>query len=69
MEGIRYERGEAAPPIRRRPARVLLVDDDDSVSRFFNSRLEKCGIDVAYAADFTRRRPIRPPAGTNPSSS
>ena len=50
-KGIRHaSAGEAAPPIRRRP-RVLLVDDDDSVNRFFSSRLEKCGIDVAYAAD------------------
>jgi CheY-like chemotaxis protein len=50
-KGIRHaSAGEAAPPIRRRP-RVLLVDDDNSVNRFFSSRLEKCGIDVAYAAD------------------
>ena len=39
---------EAAPPIRHRP-RVLLVDDDNDVNRFIASRLEGCGIDVAYA--------------------
>lgn len=39
---------EAAPQIRRRP-RVLLIDDDNDVNRFLTSRLEKCGIDVAYA--------------------
>ena len=39
---------EAAPQIRRRP-RVLLIDDDDDVNRFLASRLEKCGIDMAYA--------------------
>jgi DNA-binding response OmpR family regulator len=42
--------GELAPQIRRRP-RVLLVDDDNDVNRFLTSRLEKCGIDVAYASD------------------
>jgi CheY-like chemotaxis protein len=42
--------GDAAPQIRRRP-RVLLVDDDNDVNRFLTSRLEKCGVDVAYAQD------------------
>jgi len=42
--------GELAPQIRRRP-HVLLVDDDTDVNRFLSSRLEKCGIDVAYASD------------------
>jgi CheY-like chemotaxis protein len=41
---------EAAPQIRRHP-RVLLIDDDNDVNRFLTSRLEKCGIEVAYAAD------------------
>lgn len=41
---------EAAPQIRRRP-RVLLIDDDDDVNRFLASRLEKCGIDMAYASN------------------
>jgi CheY-like chemotaxis protein len=42
--------GELAPQIRRRP-RVLLVDDDPDINRFLSSRLEKCGIDIAYASD------------------
>jgi CheY-like chemotaxis protein len=41
---------EAAPQIRRR-SRMLLVDDDNDVNRFLTSRLEKCGIEVAYAPD------------------
>jgi CheY-like chemotaxis protein len=45
---LRSSVGEAAPHIRRRPC-VLLVDDDNDVNRFLVSRLEKCGIDVAYA--------------------
>jgi DNA-binding response OmpR family regulator len=39
-----------APAVRKRP-RVLLVDDDDDISRFLTSRLEKCGLDVRYAYD------------------
>jgi len=39
-----------APPVRRRP-RVLLVDDDNDINRFLTGRLEKCGIDLAYASD------------------
>jgi CheY-like chemotaxis protein len=39
-----------APPARKRP-RVLLIDDDNDISRFLTSRLEKCGIDVQYASD------------------
>jgi CheY-like chemotaxis protein len=46
----RSSMGEAAPQIRRR-SRVLLVDDDNDVNRFLTSRLEKCGIEVAYAPD------------------
>jgi CheY-like chemotaxis protein len=42
--------GELAPQIRRRP-RVLLIDDDPDINRFLSSRLEKCGIDIAYASD------------------
>jgi CheY-like chemotaxis protein len=38
------------PEVRRRP-RVLLIDDDEDVQRFLTSRLNKCGIDVLYAAD------------------
>ena len=41
---------EDGPAVRRRP-RVLLVDDDSDVNRFLTSRLEKCGIEVVYAAD------------------
>jgi CheY-like chemotaxis protein len=41
---------ESSPHIRRRPC-VLLVDDDHDVNRFVGSRLGKCGIDAAYAAD------------------
>lgn len=40
----------ALPQIRRRPC-VLLVDDDSDINRFLGSRLEKCGVDLAYAAD------------------
>jgi CheY-like chemotaxis protein len=39
-----------APPVRKRP-RVLLIDDDNDISRFLTSRLEKCGLDVQYACD------------------
>jgi DNA-binding response OmpR family regulator len=39
-----------APEVRKRP-RVLLVDDDNDISRFLTSRLEKCGLDVRYAYD------------------
>jgi len=39
-----------APAVRKRPS-VLLVDDDESVNRFFASRLEKCGLEVRYASD------------------
>jgi CheY-like chemotaxis protein len=38
------------PAVRCHP-RVLLVDDDSDVNRFLTSRLEKCGVDVAYASD------------------
>jgi CheY-like chemotaxis protein len=42
---------EPAPAdIRRRPC-VLLVDDDSDINRFLGSRLQKCGIDIVYAAD------------------
>jgi len=44
----RSDVAETAPYIRRRPC-VLLVDDDNDVNRFLVSRLEKYGIDVAYA--------------------
>jgi CheY-like chemotaxis protein len=39
-----------APAVRRHP-RVLLVDDDNDISQFLTSRLEKCGLDVRYAYD------------------
>jgi DNA-binding response OmpR family regulator len=39
-----------APAVRRHP-RVLLVDDDNDISEFLTSRLEKCGLDVRYAYD------------------
>jgi CheY-like chemotaxis protein len=39
-----------APAVRKRP-RVLLVDDDNDINLFLNSRLEKCGLDVQYAPD------------------
>jgi CheY-like chemotaxis protein len=39
-----------APTVPKRP-RVLLVDDDNDISRFLTSRLEKCGLDVRYAYD------------------
>jgi CheY-like chemotaxis protein len=40
----------SAPAVRKRPC-VLLVDDDEDINRFLNSRLDKCGIDVQYACD------------------
>jgi CheY-like chemotaxis protein len=42
--------GSTEPEIRRRPC-VLLVDDDNDIHRMLSSRLEKCGIDIAYASD------------------
>jgi CheY-like chemotaxis protein len=39
--------------VRRRP-RVLLVDDDVSVKKFFFSKFEKLGAELLYAADGTR---------------
>jgi CheY-like chemotaxis protein len=39
-----------ARAVRRRP-RVLLIDDDHDINRFFTNRLEKCGLDVNYASD------------------
>ena len=38
------------PAVRRHP-RMLLVDDDNDVSRFLTSRLEKCGLEVQYASN------------------
>ena len=50
--GIRQSSsGDEAPPEIRRHPRVLLVDDDNDVNRFLGSRLEKCGIELAYASD------------------
>jgi CheY-like chemotaxis protein len=46
---LQHNAAEIAP-VRPRP-RVLLVDDDNDVNRLLSSRLGKCGIDVAYAAD------------------
>jgi DNA-binding response OmpR family regulator len=40
----------SAPAVRRHPC-VLLVDDDNDISVFLTSRLEKCGLDVRYAYD------------------
>ncbi len=34
--------------VRERP-RVLLVDDDPDIEKFFSSRLQKCGVDMLYA--------------------
>jgi CheY-like chemotaxis protein len=39
-----------SPEVRSRPS-VLLVDDDDDVHHFLNSRLEKCGLTVRHASD------------------
>jgi CheY-like chemotaxis protein len=42
---------ELAPAhIRRRPC-VLLVDDDSDIHKLLGSRLQKCGIDIVFAAD------------------
>jgi CheY-like chemotaxis protein len=48
---IRKSGALAAAPVVRRLPRVLLVDDDNDISRFLTSRLEKCGVDVQYASD------------------
>jgi len=52
MAGRTHETGThaPAPEVPRRP-RVLLVDDDNDISLFLTSRLEKCGLDVRYAYD------------------
>ena len=39
--------------MRRRP-RVLLVDDDVSLKKFFFSKFDKLGVELLYAADGTR---------------
>lgn len=36
--------------VRMRP-RVLLIDDDPDIEKFFTSRLHKCGVDMLYAPD------------------
>ena len=36
--------------VRNRP-RVLLIDDDPDIEKFFASRLHKCGVDMLYAPD------------------
>jgi CheY-like chemotaxis protein len=36
--------------VRKRP-RVLLIDDDPDIEKFFASRLHKCGVDMLYAPD------------------
>jgi CheY-like chemotaxis protein len=46
-------RRDAPPQVRPRP-RVLLVDDDEEISRFLTSRLDKCGVDLIYAPDATQ---------------
>jgi DNA-binding response OmpR family regulator len=52
MAGKIRETGKRAPaPAVRRHPRVLLVDDDNDISQFLTSRLEKCGLDVRYASD------------------
>jgi CheY-like chemotaxis protein len=43
----------AEPVVHKRP-RVLLVDDDGETQRFLASRLEKCGLELIYAADATQ---------------
>ena len=49
-ERILHRNMPETAPVRSRP-RVLLIDDDSDVNRMLSSRLGKCGIDVAYAAD------------------
>jgi CheY-like chemotaxis protein len=53
-DGIKRSRlNVEAVGVRARP-RVLLVDDDADVRNFLGERLEKCGVDVLYAADATQ---------------
>lgn len=52
--GTRSQRPVALEPVVRKRPRVLLVDDDEGVNRFLASRLEKCGLELIYAADATQ---------------
>jgi CheY-like chemotaxis protein len=46
----RSKKGSTLPEIRKRP-RVLLVDDDIGVKKFFFHRFEKLGAELLYASD------------------
>ncbi len=46
----RSKKGSSLPEIRRRP-RVLLVDDDIGVKKFFFHHFEKLGAELLYASD------------------
>lgn len=52
--GTRRHQPLAPEPVVRKRPRVLLVDDDNEVNRFLASRLEKCGLELIYAADATQ---------------
>ncbi len=43
--------GETCPPAHARPARILVMDDDDSVCRLAAKMLARCGYSVATAPD------------------
>jgi CheY-like chemotaxis protein len=52
-EIMRTSQQRVATPVSERP-RVLLIDDDPSVKKFYSHKLSKLGADLLFASDGTR---------------